>query len=463
MARLFKPKYPKRKMIDGKRVPVLRDGKPVYQQSPKWYVEYTDAQGRPRRVPGFRDKVATDQLKADIERQVEREKVGIINVSHEHLTAQIGEHIEAWIEDMERAGRSREYTRKVESRVERLKVELKWATLSSIQPDSLSRWLAAQRRGGMGQQTTNHYLDSVRAFCNWCVVQRRMEKSPVSCVSKVTVTDPERVRRAFSLEEFRRFLAVSDKRRTIYLTAALTGLRRKELALLQWGDVYLERQPRIELRAGTTKSRRGDVIPLPDQLVLELKNIQPVDPAPMTRVFDSIPKISTFDNDLKRAGIPKFDERGRVLDFHALRNTYGTLLATSGASLQEAKELMRHTDVRLTSNVYTDPKMLNTSGAVDRIPLLTRPNRPEHEEAKRTGTDDQPVDAAISSGISEQLTFPGNSCPESAVSPQKDAGPVSKKKRPKSDKNSNLKRSAGAGEKSSITQKNRRGGDSTRL
>ena len=40
MARLFKPKYPIRKVVDGKRVIVRgADGKPVYRESKKWYVE----------------------------------------------------------------------------------------------------------------------------------------------------------------------------------------------------------------------------------------------------------------------------------------------------------------------------------------------------------------------------------------------------------------------------------------
>ena len=82
MARVFKPQYPKRRTVKGKRVTVTRNGKTVYTQSKKWYVEYTDAQGVVRREPGFTDRQATEQLKADLVRRVEREKVGIIDVAH---------------------------------------------------------------------------------------------------------------------------------------------------------------------------------------------------------------------------------------------------------------------------------------------------------------------------------------------------------------------------------------------
>ncbi len=43
MASIFKPKYPKRKTVNGKRVVVRDDdGKPIYIESKKWAIEYTD-------------------------------------------------------------------------------------------------------------------------------------------------------------------------------------------------------------------------------------------------------------------------------------------------------------------------------------------------------------------------------------------------------------------------------------
>lgn len=34
---------------------------------------------------------------------------------------------------------------------------------------------------------------------------------------------------------------------------------------------------------------------------------------------------------------------------------------------------MRHSDLRLTMNVYTDPKLLDIHGALDSLPSLDRP------------------------------------------------------------------------------------------
>src|SRR4029078_2439709 len=42
--------------------------------------------------------------------------------------------------------------------------------------------------------------------------------------------------------------------------------------------------------------------------------------------------IRILDRDLKLAGIPKKDERGRTLDVHALRHSFSTLLSKGGVA-----------------------------------------------------------------------------------------------------------------------------------
>ncbi len=47
------------------------------------------------------------------------------------------------------------------------------------------------------------------------------------------------------------------------------------------------------------------------------------------------------------------DSEGRVVDFHALRATYITMLVKGGATVKQAQDLARHSDPKLTMNVYT--------------------------------------------------------------------------------------------------------------
>ncbi|MGF1451816.1 MAG: tyrosine-type recombinase/integrase [Opitutales bacterium] len=74
--------------------------------------------------------------------------------------------------------------------------------------------------------------------------------------------------------------------------------------------------------------------------------------------------------DLAKAGIERVDGLGRKLDFHALRYTFATNLARSGAAQRLAQELMRHSDPKLTAKVYTDAKLLPTFETVEQLPWM---------------------------------------------------------------------------------------------
>lgn len=92
--------------------------------------------------------------------------------------------------------------------------------------------------------------------------------------------------------------------------------------------------------------------------------------------------IRIFDRDLVFAGLArvenrggkevviKTDDRGRTIDVHALRHTFGTHLSKAGVPLRTAQAAMRHSDPSLTANVYTDPKLLDVAGAVASLPDL---------------------------------------------------------------------------------------------
>ena len=70
MARIFRQHYSK----------TQPDGSKIKRQSGKWYIEYRDAQGIRRRVPGYRDKMATQQYAAELERRAEREQAGLVDI-----------------------------------------------------------------------------------------------------------------------------------------------------------------------------------------------------------------------------------------------------------------------------------------------------------------------------------------------------------------------------------------------
>jgi len=189
-------------------------------------------------------------------------------------------------------------------------------------------------------------------------------------VDKVPTRGRETVRRrALTNDEVRRLLAVSGRRRVVYLAAVTTGLRRGELAAIEKGDLHLSGQkPYLKARASTTKNRKEAVIWLGEELAQELRRIVPADAHEDARVFESIPTMKEMRADLKAAGIPLLDERGYRVDFHALRHTYGTNLRLAGVDPRVTMECMRHSEIGLTMQRYTDVGQLPVAEAVAKLP-----------------------------------------------------------------------------------------------
>ena len=197
------------------------------------------------------------------------------------------------------------------------------------------------------------------------------------------------------------------ERALIYKTLVLTGLRRGELASLTVGQLELDGpMPFVVLNAADEKNRQGSTIPLRRDLANDLKDWLSDTPnaatlklrddrgicdsnRPLFVVAESLGKI--LDRDLLAAGIDKADERGRTIDVHALRHSFGTLLSKGGVTPRTAQAAMRHSNIDLTMNVYTDPKLLDVQGALDSLPSLDLNPSPSNDRATKraTGTDNQ--------------------------------------------------------------------------
>ncbi|MEW6200055.1 MAG: tyrosine-type recombinase/integrase [Planctomycetota bacterium] len=188
----------------------------------------------------------------------------------------------------------------------------------------------------------------------------------------------------------------------------LTGLRKGELASLTIGQLELDGHVAYAvLNAADEKAGRGAEIPLRSDLVADLRGwlgerldaaraaakakglplpARLPDDAPLFNVPADL--VRAFDRDLRVAGIPKRDDRGRVLDIHALRHTFGTHLSKGGVAPRVAQAAMRHSTLELTMNTYTDPRLLDVAGALDALPELPPIDRPDTELARvpATGT-----------------------------------------------------------------------------
>ena len=164
-----------------------------------------------------------------------------------------------------------------------------------------------------------------------------------------------------------------ELRARVYLVSYLTGLRRRELGSLTPESFNLKsKHPTLVVDAANSKHRKRDTLPLHAELVRLLNDwlprLQPNEP-----LFPKLGKRKAWlmvKKDLERVGIPYRNAEG-VADFHAAgRHSYVTGLLRNGASLPEAKELARHSDVKMTMR-YTHIGLDDQAKALSSLPVPT--------------------------------------------------------------------------------------------
>jgi integrase len=127
----------------------------------------------------------------------------------------------------------------------------------------------------------------------------------------------------------------------------------------------------VTVTAASAKSRRVQTVDLHDAVLAALVAYRPEGAASSDRVVlkGSMPSIRVFWADLAAAGIQRHDAEGRVVDFHALRTTFVSWLAMTGAHPSTAQALARHASITTTMERYTDLRLVDLKGVVGRLPV----------------------------------------------------------------------------------------------
>jgi len=418
-------------------------------ESPYFVAKYRDGAGVVREVAtGCKDETAARQVLAELERRAELVRSGVMTATEaavgEHQAAPLSAHLDAYFLHLEASGVSPKHLYEVRRQLGRLAGDCRFGRLADLDAAAVERWLIQRAAEGMAGRTRNTYLAAAVAFANWCVEDSRLAVNPFSRVARANEeADRRRTRRALDEAELTRLLdaarrrplldaltirrgrrkgqavaQVSDatrerlellgrERALIYKTFLLTGLRRGELASVTVGQLHLDGPVAfLALDAGDEKSREGNDLPLRADLAADLRDwladklgrLQeearqagapiPARLPPEAPLFTvPVELVKILNRDLRLAGIPKRDDRGRTLDVHALRHTFGTHLSKSGVAPRVAQAAMRHSTLDLTMNVYTDPKLLDVGGALDALPALPLDaGQADREAARATGT-----------------------------------------------------------------------------
>ncbi len=260
-------------------------------------------------------------------------------------------------------------------------------SLSRLTPQHLQRLYASRLDAGLSSTTVNHVHALIhRALSNavrWGSVHRNI----------ADLVDPPRNRpfeiATLSPEQARAFLAAAAGHRleALYVLAVTTGMRQGELLGLRWRDVDVD--------AGTLQIR-GSMQATPEGLrIMEPKTAgsrrrvalskQPIDALRRHRVAQAEERLRmgaawenaelvfatsagrpitasglrrSFEPLLKQAGLPR-------MRFHDLRHTSATLLLGRGVHPKVVSEMLGHTRISTTLDLYSHVSMTMQQQAAD--------------------------------------------------------------------------------------------------
>jgi integrase len=384
-------------------------------ESGKYLARFRDGSGVVRTIAtGCREILATRAKLAEWERRAELVKAGVITPAEETISenrrSPIAPQIESYVASLRASGATPKHVTSLQRRLNLLCEQCGFRTLRDLNRDAVESWLLRGDNLRRSARTKNTYVIAAKSFCNWAVETNRLVANPLARLKRADEkSDRRRVPRALTPEEIQRLIdaarrrpldeamrinrgwrrgqplarirpetrakleRLGQERALAYKVMALTGLRLGELSAVRVCDVVLSgARPHIVLDARHEKNRQGSTLPLRGDLTADLRLWVASGEGPSDRVLFRLNEnfVKTFDRDIKLAGIAKHDERGRVACVHSLRHSFASLLVRAGVAPRVAQAALRHSDVRLTMQVYTDPKLLDIDAALAVLPAL---------------------------------------------------------------------------------------------
>jgi len=249
---------------------------------------------------------------------------------------------------------------------------------------------------GLSPRTVHAHFRTLRAALNYAVAECLILKSPLASRENRSGAKPPRVSRRrgtiFTVGEAQVLLAVVKKYNLfhyyVWLTALLTGMRLGEILALRWQDIDFKKKS-IDIQHSLEEDKTlGDVktdgsaetLPMVEMLARELQEhkrgqgenpLNLVFPARTGQPLGGPLVHKWLRHDLDVAGLPRI----RV---HDLRHTAGTLLLELGVDLKTVSQILRHTNIQTTGDLYLHPRIQR--GSLEKL-----------EETLKNDQKDQPL------------------------------------------------------------------------
>ena len=210
------------------------------------------------------------------------------------------------------------------------------------------------------------------------------------------VVDGEKIENFYNKEELQQFMDCikSDgftRWHALFRLLAFTGFRKGEVLALEWKDIDFNQSTvtvnktlargennKLIIQSPKTKTsfRTVSVDPGTMQLLKEWRKEQATDflklgfntMNPSQVVFTTYKneymQLATVTNRINKI-IKKHDLK--VITVHGLRHTHCSLLFEAGASIQEVKERLGHSDIKTTMNIYTHVTQQAKEGTAEKF------------------------------------------------------------------------------------------------
>jgi integrase len=243
-------------------------------------------------------------------------------------------------------------------------------SLDRITPVDVESYIRMKLREGKARKTVDHHLGLLSSMFRFAAKRGFARFNPVDAADRPRQQRPDADIRYLTIEELEAVVRavpnddLGPTERVLYLTAAMTGMRRGELVALRWRDVdwtsavIRVRRSFSDGEFGPPKSRRSSrAVPMADRVAAELERHYRRSNFPedddlvfghpqLGTVYDPSKVRRRFAEACSRAGV-------RIARFHDLRHTFGTRMAAANAPLRSVQEWMGHSDYRTTS-IYAD-------------------------------------------------------------------------------------------------------------
>lgn len=370
--------------------------------SKKWYGRYRDENNIERRVPLHDNKSIAQRMLNDLANRSKRGGCGLLKDS-----------VRAFKNHLDAKNNTSTYIAEVINKIEICATFNKWKTVSQFTEQGVEAFLLDLRqRQGRSIQTSNNYLRAIKSFTRWLARTRQLPFNPLDEISVLnTSTDRRHDRRPLTDEEFVHVIRIAETgpprmgllgrdRVMLYMLAAWTGFRKGELGSLTLRNFRLNIIPPIvTVDASYSKRRRKDTIILHPDIVTKLREWLPLRaPCNDREILFPISKktcgverktslMIQFDMDsARRFWIAETDDPeerqrrelsefllyenhdGLFADFHGLRHTFISNLGRAGVSPKTAQTLARHSDIKLTMNIYTHVDQDEQQAAINSLP-----------------------------------------------------------------------------------------------